>query len=407
MEMSELNAILENKSESSIIDSEIPSTSSDGQYICETCGKGFKTDLARRGHMQKHLGRYPKKESATQATKPIDILPENLAFLKNILKSFGAKGMQNILDGMQDNPTDLTELRDLLGANDNKANIPYILKRYSNFIGQPLPEEKTVKAESSFSDMFSLSKQAMELKMMQNLWGEKNNGQSSEVASLKADALSKQIIEMQKNFNEKLADMQKQYAEQLQKQKQEQELQLIKEQIKKTEDGYKSGLGSLGETFTEFMKEFQFREEKRELKDKYGEELQKLREQLQSQGGTLTERLLEKTDKAISSAGSGFLEMNKHMLKETASTERGDRAAALLQLGMHPEQVVRILENPQPYRQIIPPGSSEREYERLQKIVNQPTAQIQPSTQEPPQPEPKKPDEHIAEVETVKFNTSG
>lgn len=100
--------------------------------------------------------------------------------------------------------------------------------------------------------------------------------------------------------------------------------------------------------------------------------------------------------------GAGFGELAKRNIAADESISKADRAVMLLNVGMKPEQVENILTAGQ-HRPIIS-GSAQAEYERLQKIVNQPAPQTQPSPQELQQQEQPKKTEIDEGIEQVRFN---
>lgn len=87
------------------------------------------------------------------------ILPESLAYLRSILKSFSAKLPNNILEGMANDPTNIELLKELLISSDtNPKSHSYIVKRYADYLGQPNPDESTryITKELSPSDPIAL-----------------------------------------------------------------------------------------------------------------------------------------------------------------------------------------------------------------------------------------------------------
>ncbi len=118
MDESELNAILADR------DSVIPEQSEqletitpvENEYTCKFpgCGKTFKDKFGLMGHSRTHKkdkdNAVEQKEAKLPSVTLPAILPENLTYLRGILKSFSAKNIDNIIYGMQDNPESIDEL---------------------------------------------------------------------------------------------------------------------------------------------------------------------------------------------------------------------------------------------------------------------------------------------------------
>ncbi|VVB85057.1 Uncharacterised protein [uncultured archaeon] len=370
-------------------------------YVCETCGKPFSTPLALTGHKRTHGIKKEKTETVSQK-EVSGLLPENLAFLKQQLRAFGAKGADNILQGMADNPSDLTELRDLLGANENKSNVPYILKRYSNYIGVPLPEEKPTSTESNFGSMFGMAKQAMELKMMQNLFGEKTETKSTP----EMDSVKLQLAAMAES-NKKLEQL-------LLQQATDNKIQQLQKQLEDNKRESGGQIGSMMDTMKEFGNQFTNAFEKSALENqnkfekllmemRHKEEISQYQQKLDSavSNRPLQERLLDKVENLTNSTGAGLAALSKKGMEDQTTMERAVLANSLLEKGMRPEQVASII-NSQPQRTTVHPGDSAREWQKLQEVANkeaqppEPQPQIKPEVKSQPEPE--------TQAEAIKFN---
>jgi len=383
-------------------------------YPCLECGEIFDTPIAKATHTRVH---HPKEKSSLKEAKegkePTHILPENLAFLRNVLKSFGAKGAQNILDGMADNPSDLTELRDLLGANENKANVPYILKRYSNYAGIPLPEEKTsLPLQTGFGEMYGMAKQGMEIKMMQNLFGEtKNNDNNTNKSNPEFDSLKTIVLQLQKS-NEALQ-------QQLTQQRTDAEIASLRKQLDDNQRTSGGAMGSLTESMSSFAtsmthlletqsQENNFKFEKLLTQMQHQTETDALKKQIQeaSSNKPLQEKMMDKVENLANNVAMGTGQIFDKAVKSQDVLEKANMALMMKQSGFDTGTISGIL-NPQPQRTLA--GSAKSEYENLAKITDEinteRNAQIQDTA---PAIEPQKPIASVAEEAQpdIKFNAS-
>lgn len=348
-------------------------------YTCDVCNKSFSTNLALIGHKRSHG--IKEKSSLKNEVKATDVLPENIAFLKNVLKSFGAKGSQNILDGMADNPTDLTELRDLLASNENKSNVPYILKRYSNYIGMPIPEEKSsLQTQSGFGDMYGMAKQAMELKMMNNLFGDNNNNKPN----TELEAIKLQMAQM--------AEANKRLEALLTQQKTDNEINLLKKELEDSKREYGGQLGSLSDSMKEVVTNIYHMQEKSSLENssKFEKLLMEMRHEKETDilkkqiaeaqsSKPMAEKMLDVLDKKVDALGSGF----GAALKETIKTEQADSIHKLIQSGIPPQQAMSIVGIPN--RPNLP--SAEQEYRNLERATQEIIKETPKPIEKPPEPQ--------------------
>lgn len=149
------------------------------KYKCRYKGCTFSTDsrpelMTHAKQMHKGQERppdiYPPKKKKTKEEKEREkaekeeekeereILPESLSYLRNQLKAFSARNPQNVIKGMQDEPTNLELLRDLLvsSGTEQKAH-PYIIKRYASYIGQSVSDDAAFKSkEAGIGDPITL-----------------------------------------------------------------------------------------------------------------------------------------------------------------------------------------------------------------------------------------------------------
>ncbi len=421
MDEATFNSILENR------DSIIPEqpeeqfaepTVEDG-YACKYpgCNKTFKDRFGLMGHSRTH--KKDKEDTQLKDAKlpslSLNALPENLSYLRTILKSFSAKNIDNVLSGMLDSPENLDELRDLLVASgtDTKAH-PLILRRYSTFIGQPLaiqPEGQqiAVKPETGAKAVYKQfmedrAEQAYLAMMEKQAYGSNGNQKLDDV---KISALEAQVKELKDLL------VQNQLKNEIEKLKEEKKIETdrLREEIKQIKESNESGLSTIVNSFKEYMTEDSHKWQMFQKDQQYNQELSKLREEIRNSGSNLSigERMIEKIDRTINNAGAGFAELNKHVLRENAAVEKADRALILAQAGFQPSQIEAILGNPQP-RGTVPPGSSEKIWQEMQRASERPIPQPEPApiqitdTLQEPEKKDAKIDfsEHI-----VKFNSGG
>ncbi len=303
---------------------------------------------------------------------------------------------------------ELITIRDLLVASgtDTKAHA-LILGRYSRYIGVPMatqPEGQQIQAVKQASEAELMYKNLMKDRMEKayvamvekeayGTQNQNNQKDDSKISALETELKSLKDLLVQNRMQAEIDKL---------KEEKRLELERVREELKSSKENNESALSSIVGMFKEYVSEDRHKWELFQKDQAYNQELSKLREELRANSGnmTLTDRLLEKVDRSINAAGSGFLEMNKHVLKENSNVERADRAAMLLNAGMTPDQVTQILGNSQP-RGIIQPGDASKEWEALQRAVQkQPEPQIKITDtllREPPvTAEPQ--------TESVKFN---
>jgi hypothetical protein len=406
MEVEQLNAILADKSDS-LIEAEITSPSTDGQYICETCGKPFKTDLARRGHMQTHVGRYPKKEkeistsgSGSGKIKDDNAIPTIYDRLENLLKGYGVKGVAGIMQSANMYEIDMMAfvpiLKDLLrNTGTTPGLIGNIADAWSLIIGvKPEPTNAIIPEikPSPLRETINMIQETIQLQALQNMAGNNNGNKSNP----EIEAVKIQLLKMEEH-NKKLEEL-------LLKQRQEAEMQLIRDELKKTQEDNKASLGSLTNGLDEFITSFTHREELKAQEDKFTKQVQELKEELRlNNSKPLQEKMLDKIDGTLNNLGAGFAEMNKHTIQANSAIERGDRAMALINAGVPVNDIASILGGNTPQRPNLT-GSSQMEWEKLKRMTQrEPKVETPIEEIKPIEPELKKPDDGI---ETIKFNAT-
>ncbi len=383
-------------------------------YPCEQCGEIFDTPVSKATHMRVH---HPKGKTTpkTEEPKVKDLMPENIAFLKtSCLKPFGAQGLEHIAEGMMESPEDIDLLQQLLAANNNTKNIPYITKRYANYIGKTIPSTETgilskpvSPIESAYQNrLMERLDNARVAQMEKDAFGNQNNKDTGEISKLTQmiTDMQKQQSETQRQFNEKLVEMQRTYTESLEKQRVQNEMSSLKEELKKIKEESKNQIGALSGNMSEFATNITHLFEKKELKEEHEKkenELKKEISDIKNQKALTNEQyMFEKTTKmaeeAIKAAGGaldGFgkaLQPATQRAAESSNTfERARLALDLKQQGFNEQTIASVLNQP-PTRTSVP--SARSEFEAMSRMTEQ-------LEQKPPQPEPQP-----AEANTIKFN---
>ncbi len=341
-------------------------TSEERKFICDVCGKEVSTSLALSGHKRTHapkgtLSRTAEKSEPT-AKEISGLLPENLKYLESVLKGFSAKSVPNIISGMQDNPSDLNELRDLLVASgtDQKSHT-FILRRYGNYTGQPLPSEGNVVVEKAspvkamYEKMRNDRMEEAYIKMMEAQAGGANRNPETESLKLQLAEMGKRIEERDRKIEEIFT-------------KREQE-----EKLKSLE----GGIGQIGSV----LKDFMIDQDKKFTDFLHRQELEKKDKEIQqisnNSAAPLAEKMLNKVDNLISNAGDGFMNVNKRVMEYNQSEMKGQQALTMRNAGFAPDQITAILAN-QPQK---PKIDLQAEYQNLQRVTGT-EAQPKPKTME-------------------------
>ncbi len=357
---------------------------------CEQCGAQFHGKMAKaqlgRHKSAKH-GITSVKESKATTKVDTGILPESLSYLKNsCLKPFGCKGLENVTQGMMDAPEDLGLLQSLLSANDNSKNIPYILQRYSSYLGKPVPTADGVVskpdtgAKATYKQFMEDRAEQAYISLMESQAHSKNNNESSEVATLKSEINS--------------------LKEMMLKQQQQNEINALKEELKKTKDESDSNAGSLASMLKTYMGEQEHRWQMFMKDSEHAKQLQELKDELKN---GIPKTSIGELRGLTQDIGMGIRALNKDIMEGSSHLDTMSLAKSLSERGFSPEQIVEIIAQQQHPRVPIPPGSSHAEWERLQRIVNTPPPQPQP--QNPIQVDANLPIGTEPQVEKVRFNT--
>ncbi len=413
MQVSELNEILSEKDVISIpsndeIDTtqavEIETSKQQKEYVCQHCGETFPTPIAKATHIRtQHKGMTKERSSLKEVaatTKQSDVLPESIAYLKNsCLKPFGCKGLENVAMGMLDAPEDLNLLQSLLSANDNSKNIPFILQRYSSYIGKPVP---TLDGQhipevriSPLKDSMAMMKDGFDMKVMMKMFNEDNNGSkpNAELEILKTQmntileqnrTLQQQLLENQRKAEiDKLAEQNKQLAEELKNQK----------------EANKNDFTSLGGILQDYMQKDASKWDMFNVTQKHNEELRKIGEIITEMKNATNSsdavKMIKEVKGTLTDLGSGAGQILGKSAADNAFMEKANAIAALQNRGFSPEQITQMLSDKHSIR-----GTAQQEAENLKilEAMNRaadkldkpieipPTATVQYA---PPQPQSK------------------
>lgn len=145
------------------------------QYKCKYPNCDFSTDSLpelmthsrqmHRGEEKPEVAKTRKKKEKDEGVSEREdkkILSEPLAYLKSVLKSFSAKNVNNIIEGLAGSENNLELLKELLISSDtNPKSHGYIVKRYADYLGQPSPDEplkQSIKESSPNDPLVLLSK---------------------------------------------------------------------------------------------------------------------------------------------------------------------------------------------------------------------------------------------------------
>ncbi len=378
-------------------------------------GAMAKAQLGRHKSAMHDIHKSEKVTSPKEEHKIKDMVPENLAYLRAVLKSFSAKNTENIINGMLDNPESIDELRDLLVASgtDTKAH-PLILRRYATYIGQPLTENSTAISTSAPTGAKAKYRQYLEdraeeayIILMEQKASGNQNKDTGEISKL-----TQAMADMQRQFNDKLAEMQRQNAEQLRaftESKKEDEyrrtIELLKEEIKSVRENSGSQISQVADSMKQFAMEITHSFEKKEILDKHERETTELKKEIAAAQNNkpLQEKMLDKTEALANNVAAGLGAMTAKGMSSQETLERANSALALAQAGYTPQQAESILNPPQQRR--VP--SAKEEYENLQKtteILNQLDQESKVPRSEAPAAEAPKPADYS---QHVKFNTEG
>ncbi len=345
------------------------------KYKCRNCSESFdtKTDL-----MTHYRVSHPKAKQTTDTLEPldvvetdkrkssqkaVDILPENLAFLKNKMKAYGVKGVDNIITGMETDPTNLKELETMLRANGNQNSVPYVLAIYSNLIGQPLPsaqegsttQKPLSEIDKALNDTMTERIQKARLAQLErDAYGSGNQNHNPETESIKL-----QLAKLEEH-NRQLQDM-------LLRQKQEDELKSLREELKQVKEQSGGQISEVANSMKDFSTSIVHLLDKKEMESGYEKQISSLREELRlARPTTQTAENLRELRGMASDIGAGIAGSMANLSKNVSTSEKGILAMHLLDRGMSPEQIENILGSQAPGLNLR--GSSKQEAENL-KVV--------------------------------------
>lgn len=400
-------------------DSVIPTSDKQGEHKCKKCP--YTTD--NKGDLLVHYRKeHPKEKIDDGSVKPIDTktkqldithIPSDYENLDRLLKQWGVGARSEaVVEAMKYGEiNDIQRLRELLIGAGIQANLrESIVGRWAEFQGLKVSPTGTTQPQpkSSTSELIDTLKEQMQLQALSKFAG----GNDGSKENVEVAALKQQILEMK--------DL-------LLRQKQEQELAMMKEELRKQKEESENQTGHIASSMKEFSQSLVNMIEKRDIEDKhrwemftkerdFKEQLASLKEVIQGSKTEnqyqMMEKLADKFNGTLNNMGSGFAELNKIVLKENASVEKADRAAMLLNAGMTPDQVTRILESSQ-NRPLVP--SAQEEYRNLEKMTEQIQMDAPNKVSEPTQIPESHPQIPIGDriaggnyppTEEVKFNAS-
>lgn len=374
------------------------------------CEAYFSGDMAKA-----QLGRHKSTKHGIKPQKPVkpiivNEIPTSATYLETLLTAFGIPNKPGILLSLQNNPEDVTRLKDMLRAVATPmGKIDGVLTLYKEYLGVPTKNIDTNTPPKDFTDeMIIQAEKKSRAEWIANLYGggghNKDTGEMSRLTQMIAD-MQKQQAEQQRQFNEKLVEMQKQYKDDIEKSRTHDEIQALKKTLEDSKREAGGQIGGVMDNLKEFaqsitnmteknMMQNENKFEKLLLEMRHSKETDELKNQLQQANSSkpMGEKMFELLDKKTDAAGQAFASA----MKETIGTERADSISRLIQNGIPAHQAMQIVGVSQ--RPILP--SAEAEYQKLQ-IATQELEREQAAKQEAPQPAPEP-----APIEAqIKFNT--